>query len=137
MDVVNNMSRHARYKKQLAPNPLSANLVTEDPGTGSNQQQDDQRQAEPIYSVDDWVEWVQGPEGQQVIQNGYELQMIPAIQNTLLAVMKRKRRSGQKGTDHRSKGGDKGKGNGGKGGKGGKGKGGFQPRPFNGKCHTS
>ena len=136
MDFVINMSRHARYKKQSAPKPLSANLVSESPSAVPHQPQVDQPQAEPIYSVDEWVEWVQGAEGQQAIQNGYELPMIPAVQNALLAVVKGKGKGGQKGAGYHSKGGDKGKGKGAKGGKGGKGKGGFPPRPFSGKCHN-
>ena len=51
MDFVINMSRHARYKKQLAPKPLSANLVTERPSAEWNQQP-----TEPVYSVSEWTE---------------------------------------------------------------------------------
>ena len=53
MDFVINMSRHARYKKQMKPKPLSANLITENPGTMSDQPQAEQRQTEPINLVDD------------------------------------------------------------------------------------
>ena len=53
------MSMHARYKKQSAPKPLSANLVSEEPGTYR-----DAAVSHHIYSVDDRVEWVQTPEGQ-------------------------------------------------------------------------
>ena len=51
MDFVINMSRHARYKKQSAPKPLTANLVSEDQGRSPNS-----LGSEPIYSVDEWVE---------------------------------------------------------------------------------
>ena len=51
MDFVINMSRHARYKKQSAPKPLTANLVSEAPGSYLEADA-----SQPIYSVDDWAE---------------------------------------------------------------------------------
>ena len=133
MDFVINMSRHARYKKQSAPKPLTANLVSEDPGSYP-----EASASKPIYSVDEWVEWVQTPEGQWALQEGYELPKTPEFQQAILAVAKGKGKN-----NWNSKGGNqrfqKGNGKGEKGGKGkgdkGKGKG-FQPRTFSGKCHN-
>ena len=130
MDFVIHMSRHARYKKQSAPKPLTANLVSEDQGRSSNS-----LGSEPIYSVDEWVEWAQAPEGQQALHDGYELPATPEAQHALLAVAKGKGKWSYKGGENRStKGSDKGKGKG-KGGKG-KGKNNYPPRPFTGKCHN-
>ena len=138
MDFVINMSRHARYKKQSAPKPLSANLISEEPGNHGVPS------SEPIYSMEEWSEWMQTQEGQSALHNGYEPPQVPEVQQALLAVAKGKgkgqgqwnNKGGGKG-----QGGDKGKGKGkGQGqwnNKGsGKGKGGYPPRPFTGKCHN-
>ena len=68
MDFVVNMSRQARYKTQSAPKPLSAHLVSEDPGSYL-----DAAVSQPIYSLDDRAEWVQTPESQWSLHDGYEM----------------------------------------------------------------
>ena len=72
-----------------------------------------------MYSVDEWVEWVQTPEGQWALQEGYELPKTPEFQQAILAVAKGKGKDGwnSKGSEQRFQKGT------GKGGKGSKGKG--------------
>ena len=108
MDFVINMSRHARYKKQSAPKPLTANLVSQEPGSYR-----EAAASQPIYSIDEWVEWVQAPESQWALQEGYEFPKTPETQQAILAVAKGKGKNGwnSQGGDQRFQ---KGNGKGGK-----------------------
>ena len=59
IDFIRNLSRSARYQKQAAPKPLTANIIENNPGPSNN-----------VHSVDEWSEWLQRDEGQQAIQDG-------------------------------------------------------------------
>ena len=141
MDFIRNLSRSARYQKQAAPKPLTANIIENNPGPMSSTWQAESP-SNNIYSVDEWSEWLQGDEGQQAIQDGVELPSSPEMHLALLAVAKGKGKwttkggndrwpkGGSKG-DHKGKGGHKGGGK----GKGSNSKGAGGKRPFTGNCH--
>ena len=126
-EFIMNLSRHARYRKQVAPKPLSANLVEE-------AQAPSPASESPLYTVDEWVSWIQDTEGQAALSSGFELPNRPEVHCALLSVAKGKGKGKSNWTNKSGKGKDspsKGKGAG-KGGKGEKGQGTFT---FKGKCH--
>ena len=72
MDFIRNLFRSARYQKQAAPRPLTANIVEDHPGPMTPTWQSESP-SDNVFSVDEWSEWLQGDERQQAIQEGVDL----------------------------------------------------------------
>ena len=58
MDCIRNLSRSARYQKQAAPRPLTANIIEGNPGPMASTWQSESP-SNSVYSVDEWSEWLQ------------------------------------------------------------------------------
>ena len=97
MDFIRNQFRGARYQKQAAARPLTANIIEDNPGPMASTWQSESPRNN-VYSVDEWSEWLHGDEGQQAIQDGVELPSSPEMHLALLAVAKGKGKWATKGT---------------------------------------